>query len=184
MERARLIAAILEPGASAAEARRLAAEVSSQPELLGTVVELSGDATTGGRTVAFAVFKSLAETRPDLLGPARKAILAFGGPEEPWVVPLLAGQAAARMAWPDDWRERVRAAFLPYLESSNRFVRAWALSALWRVTGPDDPFASRLEEEIDRCLGAGGALAARARALLAEREESANRSGNRRPRSR
>lgn len=184
MDRERLIAALLDPGASADDARRMARAVVGDAELLEAVLEAADGVTASGRASAFAVLKSIAEIRPERLDSARTTLLDLGRPDDPWVIPLLAGQAVARMDWPRAWRRRVRAAFLPYLESSNRFVRAWALSALWRVSGPDDPLASRLEEEITRALGIGGALGARARALLDERERSATgRSGTRSRRS-
>lgn len=157
----------------------MARAVVHDPTLFDLVVEAAEGTTVTGRTTAFAVIKAVAEIAPDCLDAARDTLLDLGRPGDSWVIPLLAGQAAARMAWPEAWRGRLRDAFLPYLESSNRFVRAWALSALWRASGPDDPLAPRLEEAMARSLGSGGALGARARALLDEREAAPSRSGTR-----
>lgn len=153
-------------GRTAADAGALARRCLNQPEGVEVLAEAAAEGPSHTRGFALATLKKLAEIDASQVYPARSVLLDPSRPDDFWVTPLLAAQAAALVSWPEAEWESVREAFEPFLDSPNRFVRSCALRALARVAAPDSDLEARLLTVCDRFLAEGGAPAASARIVL------------------
>ena len=102
----------------------------------------------------------------------------MGGLEEDrhWVSRLNAARLAPLIEWSIADRGIVVARLLALREDENRFVRPWALGAVWRMVGSEDPRRLHVESWMGETLGSGSAAErARARILLAQDARRARR---------
>lgn len=153
-------------GRTAADALALAKRCRDEPEGVSVLAEAAAEAPSTTRGFAMAAIKKLAEIDPSAAFPARSVLLDPSRPDDFWVTPILASQAAALVPWPREEWESVRQAFEPHLASPNRFVRSCALRALAPVAEAGSDLEAIVLEACDRFLAEGGAPAASARNVL------------------
>lgn len=86
-----------------------------------------------------------------------------------WVSRLNAARLAPLIAWTASDREAAIERLLALRYDGNRFVRPWALGAVWRMVGIEDPRRLAVESWMADALASGSAAErARARLLLKE----------------
>lgn len=93
-----------------------------------------------------------------------------------WVSRLNAARLAPLVTWSDSDREIAVERLLALRHDKNRFVRPWALGAVWRLVGLEDPRRPTVESWMADALASGSAAErARARLLLKEDARRARR---------
>lgn len=111
--------------------------------------------------------------RPALPLPEDARVLEGLEEESHWIARLNASRLAPLVAWSDADRETAIDRLLALRFDMNRFVRPWALGAVWRMVGPEDPRRPAVESWMADALASGTATErVRARLLLRQPERS------------